>query len=141
MSYTDFITGDFNLFANRQFKTDRGGTCIGGVVVEVLEDVVATMNEHLNWKNKITFNISSSTPPQDVFDTITQGSQTGNLDCMLCVSVFYNRQGFDTDRPGRITPHLHLAPDYLHNVSERPRQLSCYDVCLKPSDNDWHIPH
>ena len=140
MSYTDFITGDFNLFANRQFKTDTGGTYIGGVVVEVLEDVVLAMNEHLDWKNKITFNISSSTPPQDVFDTITQGSQTCNLDCMLCISVFYNRQGFDTERPERITPHLHLAPDYIHNISERPRQLSCYDVCLKPSDNDWHIP-
>ena len=140
MSYVDFITGDFNLFANRQFKTDTGGTYIGGVVVEVLEDVVLAMNEHLDWKNKITFNISSSTPPQDVFDTITQGSQTGNLDCMLCISVFYNRQGFDTGRPERITPHLHLAPDYIHNISERPRQLSCYDVCLKPSDNDWHIP-
>ena len=101
---------------------------------------IAAMNEHLDWKNKITFNISSSTPPQDVFDTITQGSQTANLDCMLCISVFYNRQGFDTDRPERITPHLHLAPDYLHNVSERPRQLLGYDVCLKPSDNDWHIP-
>ena len=53
MSYTDFITGDFNLFANRQFKTDRGGTYIGGIVVEVLEDVVAAMNEHLDWQNKI----------------------------------------------------------------------------------------
>ena len=141
MSYTDFITGDFHLFANRQFKTDRGGAYIGGIVVEVLEDVVSAMNEHLEPQKKITFNISSSTPPQDVFDTITtQGSQSGNLDCMLCISVFYNRQGYDTARPAMITPHLHLAPDYLHNVSERPRQLSCYDVCLKPSDNDWHIP-
>ena len=55
MSYVDFITGDFNLFANRQFKTDTGGSYIGGVVVEVLEDVVNAMNEHLDWKNKITF--------------------------------------------------------------------------------------
>ena len=140
MSYTDFITGDFNLFANRQFKTDRGGTYIGGVVVEVLEDVVAAMNEHLDWQNKITFNISSSTPPQDVFDTIAQGSQTANLDCMLCISVFYNRQKYETERPARISDDLHLAPDYLHSVSERPRQLLGYDVCLRPSDNDWHIP-
>jgi len=140
MSYVDFITGDFNLFAKRQFKSDTGGTYIGGVVVEVLEDVVNAMNEHLNWKNKITLNISSSTPPQDVFDTIAQGSQTATLDCMLCISVFYNRQGFETERPARITPHLHLAPDYIHNIAERPRQLSCFDVCLKQTDNDWHIP-
>ena len=128
MSYVDFITGDFNLFANRQFKSDTGGTYIGGVVVEVLEDVVKAMNEHLNWKNKITFNISSSTPPQDVFDTITQGSQTANFDCMLllCISMFYNRQGFETERPALITPHLHLAPDYIHNIAERPHQLSAF---------------
>ena len=45
MSYTDFITGDFNLFANRQFKTDKGGTYIGGIVVEVLEDVYSCCHE------------------------------------------------------------------------------------------------
>ena len=59
---------------------------------------------------------------------------------MLCISIFYNRQKFETDRPARIIEDLHLAPDYLHSVSERPRQLLGYDVCLKPSDNDWHIP-
>ena len=140
MAYADFITGDFNLFANRQFKTDRGGSYIGGIVVEVLEDVVAAMNTHLSWQNKITFNISSSTPPQDVFDTVVEGSQTANLDCMLCISIFYNRQKYETERPERISDDLHLAPDYMHSVSERPRQLLGYDVCLRPSDNDWHIP-
>ena len=140
MTYADFITGDFNLFANRQFKTDRGGSYIGGIVVEVLEDVVSAMNTHLSWQNKITFNISSSTPPQDVFDTVVEGSQTANLDCMLCISIFYNRQNYETERPERISNDLHLAPDYMHSVSERPRQLLGYDVCLRPSDNDWHIP-
>ena len=37
---------------------------------------------------QLDHNISSSTPPQDVFDTITQGSQTANLDCMLCFPSF-----------------------------------------------------
>ena len=68
------------------------------------------------------------------------GSQASNLDCMLCISIFYNRQKFDTDRPEYITLELQLAPDYLHNVLERPRQLSGYDVCLKPTHNNWRIP-
>ena len=140
MAYTDFITGDFNLFANRQFKTDRGGSYIGGIVVEVLDDVVSAMNTHLSYYNKITYNISSSTPPQDVFDTVVEGSQSANLDCMLCISVFYNRQRYETERPERISDDLFLAPDYMHSVSERPRQLLGYDVCLRPSDKDWHIP-
>ena len=79
MAYADFITGDFNLFANRQFKTDRGGSYIGGIVVEVLDDVVTAMNTLLSYYNKITYNISSSTPPQDVFDTVVAGSQTANV--------------------------------------------------------------
>ena len=53
---------------------------------------------------------------------------------------FYNRQGFETERPALITPHLHLAPDYIHNIAERPHQLSAFDVCLKHTDNDWHVP-
>lgn len=40
----------------------------------------------------------------------------------------------------RITEELCLVPDYIHNVSERPRQLSNFDLCLKPTDTDWHIP-
>ena len=68
------------------------------------------------------------------------GSQTANLDCMLCISIFYNRQRYETERPARISDDLFLAPDYMHSVSERPRQLLGYDVCLRPGDNDWHIP-
>ena len=111
-----------------------------GIVVEVLDDVVSAMNTHLSYYNKITYNISSSTPPQDVFDTVVAGSQTANLDCMLCISIFYNRQRYETERPDRVSDDLFLAPDYMHSVSERPRQLLGYDVCLRPSDNDWHIP-
>ena len=33
-----------------------------------------------------------------------------------------------------------LAHDYLHNVLERPRQLSNYDLCLRQTDCDWHRP-
>ena len=88
MSKVDFITGDFNLFANRQFKSDTGGTYIGGVVVEVLEDVVQAMNHHLEHK-MITYNISSSTPLQDVFDSVTRNAQNANLDCMFFISIYF----------------------------------------------------
>lgn len=81
MSQVDFITGDFNLFANRQFSTDTGGTFIGGVVVEVLEDAIRGMNQQL--EHRISYNISSSTPPQDVFDYVAHGEANVNLDCML----------------------------------------------------------
>ena len=138
MSYVDFITGDFNLVANRQFKSDTGGTYIGGVVIEVLGDIVQAMDPHL--EHKITYNISSSTPPQDVFDFVTRNAQNANLDCMLFISIFYNRQQYTAERAPRIVEDLCLATDYIHNVSERPRQLSTYDLCLKSSGTDWHAP-
>ena len=80
-----FITGDFNLFANRQFSTDTGGTFIGGVVVEVLEDAIRGMNQQL--EHPISYNISSSTPPQDVFDYVAHGEANVNLDCMLLLDL------------------------------------------------------
>ena len=40
MRMVDFICGDFNLFANRQFYRDVGGSMLGGIVVEVLEDAI-----------------------------------------------------------------------------------------------------
>ena len=33
-----------------------------------------------------------------------------------------------------------MSHDYLHSVSERPRQLTVYDLCLRFSDTDWHSP-
>ena len=71
MSYTDFITGDFNLLCESgNLRPTTEAPILEGVVVEVLEDVVAAMNDSFGLdQNKITFNISSSTPPQDVFDT------------------------------------------------------------------------
>lgn len=140
MCMVDFITGDFNLFANRQFSKDQGGTMYGGVVIEVLEDVVRGMNAQLAYNKHITFNISASTPPQDVFDSISQDSKNANIDCMLCISIFYNKQNFDAKRPDYITENFSITHDYIHNVVERPRQLSTFDLCLKTVDADWHLP-
>lgn len=138
MTHVDFITGDFNLFANRQFKTDTGGSHIGGVVVEVLKNVVRAMNIQL--QQSISYNVSSSTPPQDVFDFVAHNEANANLDCMLFISLFHNKQQYTAERPPKIVDHLCLAHDYIHNISERPRQLSTYDLCLKRLDGDWHVP-
>ena len=107
-------------------------------MVEVLEDAIRAMNQQL--EHRISYNISSSTPPQDVFDYVAHGDGNAHLDCMLFISIFYNKQRFDAERPPPIVRNLNLAHDYLHNISERPRQLSTYDLCLKSLDCDWHIP-
>ena len=137
-SHVDFITGDLNLFANRQFSSDLGGSVYGGIALEVLEDVVRERNRHLS--EKITYNVSSSTPAKDVFEFMAEGDLNTNLDCMLLISLFYNKQKYKESRPQPVMTECALAHDYFHNVLERPRQLSLYDVCLKRTDGDWHRP-
>ena len=44
LAQVDFITGDFNLFCNRQFLSDLGGSVYGGLVMEVLDDAVRSLN-------------------------------------------------------------------------------------------------
>ena len=70
MCMVDFICGDFNLFANRQFSRDTGGSIFGSVVLEVLEDAIRATNQQLKVQNRVTFNVSCSTTPQDVYDTV-----------------------------------------------------------------------
>ena len=138
LAQVDFITGDFNLFCNRQFSTDLGGSIYGGLVIEVLEDAVKEMNRHL--LHRITYNVSSSTPAKEVFEFMEHGNVNANLDCMLCISLFYNKQLSEKERPPTLVPDRELAHDYLHNILERPRQLSNYDLCLRQTDCDWHRP-
>ena len=47
LAQVDFITGDINVFCNRQFSTDLGGSVYGGLVIEVLDDAVKETNRRL----------------------------------------------------------------------------------------------
>eukprot|EP00434_Breviolum_minutum_P045579 symbB.v1.2.040900.t1/scaffold7635.1/size12385/1 len=123
----DFICGDFNQFANRQFSRETGGSIFGGIVLEVLEDAIRALNQQLWRENWITFNISSSSAPQDVFDSVFANNHN-EMDCMLCISLFYNKQKFQVDRPPVLTDEFSMSHDYIHSVSERPRQLTVYDL-------------
>ena len=135
----DFICGDFNQFANRQFSRETGGSIFGGIVLEVLEDAIRALNQQLWREHWITFNISSSSAPQDVFDPVFADNHN-EMDCMLCISLFYNKQKFQVKRPPVLTDEFCMSHDLIHSVSERPRQLTVYDLCLRFSDTAWHSP-
>ena len=137
LAQVDFITGDFNLFCNRQFLSDLGGSVYGGLVMEVLDDAVRSVNTI--FEHPVTYNVSSSTPASEVFDFMQHGNTNADIDCMLCISLFYNKQKC-SERLPKLIERRELAHDYLHNISERPRQLSNYDLCLGQTDCDWHIP-
>ena len=138
LAQVDFITGDFNLFCNRQFLSDTGGSAYGGLVMEVLDDAVRTSNMH--FLEKVTYNVSSSTPASAVFEYMEQGNAEADLDCMLCISLYYNKQKSREERPPKLIRQREMAHDYTRNISERPRQLSNYDLGLGQTDCDCHLP-
>ena len=120
------ISGDFNLFAKRRYYQDTGGTQFGGLAIEVLEDVVREFNRHL--KERIcTYNISCSSPARSTFQHVAHGDTDVDLDCLLLISIFYNKQQFEEPWPPLLLPERRLAHDYLHNVLDRPHKLSSYD--------------
>ena len=137
LAQVDFITGDFNLFCNRQFLSDLGGSVYGGLVMEVLDDAVRRLNRI--FEHPVTYNVSSSTPASELFDFMEHGNTNAEMDCMLCISLFYNKQRCE-ERPPKLITQREIAHDYLHSISERPRQLSNYDMCLGQTDCDWHLP-
>ena len=47
---------------------------------------------------------------------------------------------FYWSRPEPLLASSRLAQDYIHNELERPKQLSNFDLCLKATDGDWHLP-
>ena len=123
---------------NRRFSIDLGGSIYGGLVIEVLEDAVGAMNEH--FLHPVTFNVSSSTPAKEVYDFLEHGNINANMDCMACISLFYNKQKSEQERPPPLIRDRRIAHDYLHSILERPRQLSNYDMCLGQTDGDWQLP-
>ena len=137
LAQVDFITGDFNLFCNRQFLSDLGCSVYGGLVMEVLDDAVRSLNTI--FEHPVTYNVSSSTPASELFDFMEHGNTNADVDCMLCISLFYNKQKC-SERPPKLIDKREIAHDYLHSISERPRQLSNYDLCLGQTDCDWHLP-
>ena len=75
-----FSTGDANLFANRQFLIDLGGSKYAGVViVEALDDIIAILNSQHTANVRISYNISSSTPATEFFKQM-HGDNDADLD-------------------------------------------------------------
>ena len=68
-----FSTGDANLFANRQFLIDLGGSKYAGVVIVEALDSQHTANV------RISYNISSSTPATEFFKQM-HGDNDADLD-------------------------------------------------------------
>ena len=84
--------------------------------------------------------ISCSSPARSTFQHVAHGDTDVDLDCLLLISIFYNKQQFEEPWPPLLVPEQRLAHDCLHNVIDRPHKLSNYDLCLRHTDPAWHRP-
>ena len=120
----DFICGDsLTSLPTGNLAEKTGCSIFGGIVLEVLEDAIRALNQQLWRENWITFNISSSSAPQDVFDSVFANNHN-EMDCMLCISLFYNKQKFQVDRPPVLTDEFSMSHD-LH--PQRIRKTATID--------------
>lgn len=62
------------------------------------------------------------------------------VDCRFLISIFYNKQENDGQRPVPLNNNSFLSFDYLHSKIEPPEQLQKVDLCLRHSDAAWHLP-
>lgn len=96
----------------------------GSIVVEVLEDAIKISNNNATADKFITFSISTSTQSSELFSQMTDATEEEReLDGMLLISKFYNKQLFTAERPNRVIADSAMSFDYVPAELERPKEL------------------
>ena len=86
----DFITGDGNLFSQRNFKRDTHSDFKSCILVDLLERLLTEINANRVPANRITYNIVSSTQAAEYVKA--QTDDTGDCDSMILISLCYGKQ-------------------------------------------------
>lgn len=87
----DFIQGDGNLFAQRNFKKDAHSDFRSCILIDLLEKFLGQINLYRSAMNRISYNVVSSTQAAEY---IKEQESDSNADCdsMLCNSICYGKQ-------------------------------------------------
>ena len=94
----DFITGDGNLFAQRNFKRDQHSDFKTSILVDLLERLLDEINQNRTPVDRITYNIVSSTQAVEYIKAQTEGS--GDCDSMILISLCYGKWKTTSHRRG-----------------------------------------
>eukprot|EP00435_Cladocopium_sp_Y103_P030855 s1063_g7.t1 len=136
----DFITGDGNLFAQRNFKNDSHTDFQSCILVDLLERLLAEINQHRGGMNQISYNIWSSIQAGAYIRALS-GDHNVNADCMILISLSYGKQSQVSLT--RSDSHKAAADGVVGSAfsdevmltdSERPKYLSNLGLGLKDSD-------
>ena len=142
----DFVQGDGNLFAQRNFKRDVHSDYRTCILVDILNRCLTEINLHRTPTNRITYNICSSTSAAEYIKA-QEGNHTANTDSMVTISLCYGKQVSVLQE--RMNHESASADGYyaaayedevILNDVEQPKHLMVYDLGLSDGDAGWHSP-
>ena len=87
----DFVQGDGNLFAQRNFKQDVHSDYRTCILVDLLSRCITDLDLHRSPTNRITYNICSSTSAAEYIKA-QEENYTTNTDSMITISICYGKQ-------------------------------------------------
>eukprot|EP00435_Cladocopium_sp_Y103_P041823 s1014_g11.t1 len=142
----DFITGDGNLFAQRNFKDDRHTDYKSSILIDLLERLLGEINPHRSGMNQITYNLCSSIQA-GAYIRAMRGENVTNADCMILISLSYGKQSqisLSRSASDKATADGVFSSGYSDEVMlqdvERVKYLQNIDFGLKDSDQAAHSP-
>eukprot|EP00435_Cladocopium_sp_Y103_P044586 s1063_g12.t1 len=142
----DFITGDGNLFAQRNFKDDRHTDYKSSILIDLLERLLGEINPHRSGMNQITYNLRSSIQA-GAYIRAMRGENVTNADCMIMISLSYGKQSqisLSRSASHRAAADGVVGSGFSDEVMlqdvERPKYLQNIDLGLKDSDQAAHSP-
>ena len=148
MHSVDFITGDGNLFSQRNFKRDSHSDFKSCILVDLLERLLDGINSNRSPVNRITYNIVSSTQAAEYVKA--QTDDNGDCDSMILISLCYGKQTMIVDDRAKNSESV-ISDEGMYNGPafeseiilsdfEHPKHLTVYDFGLADSDQGWDSP-
>eukprot|EP00435_Cladocopium_sp_Y103_P000617 s2991_g1.t1 len=143
----DFITGDGNLFAQRNFKQGAHTDYKSWILIDLLERLLAEINPYRSGMNQITYNLCSSIQAGAYIRAMSGDSNVSTADCMIMISLSYGKQSQVS--PSRTASTKATADgvvgsafsdEVLIQDTERPKYLQNIDLGRKDSDRAAHSP-
>ena len=96
----DFIAGDGNQFAQRNFKHDDHSDYRSSIMIDILERFLGHINLHRSALNRITYNLVSSTQA-GLYIRAMEGDPEADCDSMILISLCYGKQTVVSEDRGR----------------------------------------
>lgn len=138
----DYISGDGNLFAQRNFKNDTSSDYSSCILVDVLERMLAEHNKRHSFEEAITYSVVASTQHQEWIRSLA--GVTADCDCILGIALSYGKQlTIQAERhKNAINPEAVEASysEITLTEKERPKFFLPIDFCMRDSDAGWHSP-